>query len=245
MRFVGSWVVVVVVIVIVFASLAEPAHAETVAAPAEAAPAEAAPAPARLTRTVPASPRAARSAQDLTPVVPIALAVNAPWAWRHDSIGGSIYAGVTPHWAVRANFAKYDAEESLPAQLLGSGPYHHGGIFDLGLGGVWYPRRLWDGFTIEAGALMRHRDFRVTPDDLSSRPDLAIRSETFAARAMVGWSWLVARVVCLSVGVGASAGLEHGKETVLPEKGMPTVRQVDRMQVDFETYARFGFAFGR
>ena len=247
MRFVGSRLVVVVVIL---ASLVEAAHAETAPEPAEVAavaapPAAAAPALTRSARAVPAPARAARPAQDLTPVVPIALGVNAPWAWGSGSIGGSLYVGVTPHWAVRSNFARYDAVESLPAQLFGEGPYHHGGIFDLGLGGVWYPRQLWDGFMLEAGALMRHRDFRVDHDDLSSQPDLAIRSQTYAARAMMGWSWSPFRTVFLAVAVGASAGLEHGKETAIPERGMTTTSQVDRLQIDLETYVRFGFAFGR
>ena len=97
----------------------------------------------------------------------------------------------------------------------------------------------------EAGALMRHRDFRVHHDDLSSKPDLATRSQTYAARAMIGWSWLLTGVVFVSVAAGASAGLEHGEETVIPEKGMTTVRQVNRTQIDFESYVRFGVAFGR
>jgi hypothetical protein len=185
------------------------------------------------------APAPARSRPD----APFALAVNMPWAWMQDNIGGSAYIAIDPHWAMRANFARYDAEELLPLLLTGGeGPIYDGNILDLGLGWIWYPRRLWDGFTFEAGALMRDRDVRRSRED---DPDLDIQTTTYAGRAMIGWSWLAAGTVFLSVAAGASAGLEHGREAFVSERGMSTTRSTDRLQIDFETYVRVGFAFGR
>jgi len=252
MRSVGSWIVAVVA---ALSSLALPARAGTAtdepaaaaavtdepAAPAAAADAPAAPVRVPVDPATVFAPAPARSRQAVD--APFALAVNAPWAWLRNNIGGSVYVAVDPHWGMRANVARYDAEELLPLLVLGGeGPVYHGEILDLGLGWIWYPRRLWDGFMFEAGALMRDRDVRRLRED---RPDIDIQTTTFAARAMIGWSWMAAHTVFLSFAAGASAGLEYGHERSVAETGMTTTRQVERLQIDFETYVRFGFAFGR
>ena len=251
MRFVGPWVIAVVL-----SSLAVPARAGTAtdepAAPAAAADEPAAPAAAtdRPAISAAALPNPAAvfapppdgSGKARTIDRPMALSVNAPWAWLRNNIGASVYVAVDPHWAMRANFARYDAEEILALLVTGEGFPYSGEIFDLGLGWVWYPRALWDGFTFEAGGLVRDRDVRGFNEDL---PDDDIQTTTYAARAMIGWSWLAGRTVFLSFAVGASAGLESGHETIASDRGMETTRSVERLQIDFETSVRIGFAFGR
>jgi len=236
MRSFGPWSVVVAV---VLASFAVPAHAQDAAA--EPAPSVQVPRdPATVFAPAPdRSDKAAPGRAD----APFALAVNAPWAWLRHNIGGSVYVAVDPHWAMRANFAQYDADELLPALAASfEGAIYRGDIVDLGLGWIWYPRRLWDGFMFEAGALMRDRDVRRIREDES---DIDIRTTTYAARAMVGWSWLAARTVFISAALGASAGLEGGHESFVTEAGMTTTRSTQQLQIDFETYVRIGFAFGR
>lgn len=245
MRSAGPWVVTVVL-----ASLIVPARARADAdEPGPAAPSAG---PVRLAASArlppdpasvfaPAPDRADGAARG---DASFAFAVNAPWAWLRNNIGASAYVAVDPHWAMRANIARYDAEQLLPLLATGGeGPIYHGAILDLGLGWIWYPRRLWDGFMFEAGALMRDRDVRrIREDD----PDLNIQTTTYAARAMIGWSWLAARAVFLSAAIGVSAGLEHGYESAGASGGaMATARALDRRQIDFETYVRVGFAFGR
>jgi hypothetical protein len=51
--------------------------------------------------------------------------------------------------------------------------------------------------------------------------------------------------VFISAALGASAGLESGHESSVSEAGMRTTRSTERLQIDFETYVRIGFAFGR
>jgi hypothetical protein len=149
---------------------------------------------------------------------------------------------------VRANVAWYDNSASLADELGsalgGDGTTNTGRIGDYGIGWIWYPRRRWEGFTLEAGALRRDRAARRQYDE-----DLVVktRSTTYAGRAMIGWSWLLTRHTYVAVAVGLSAGREAGTERTVPvgySSQMPTTTEVERLQVDGEGYLRLGFAFG-
>lgn len=79
-----------------------------------------------------------------TPSSRFALAVNAPLGWAIGSFGVSGYVRFGEHLAVRGNLASYQNGNLLGA--LGDGGTGYGGtISDVGIAGVWYPRRVWDG----------------------------------------------------------------------------------------------------
>src|SRR5438105_1891021 len=115
------------------------------------------------------------------PMLGGAVAVNLPVGWiRGQSLGASAYVQLTRHLAARANVARYDQEWSEP----GFEDITHGGrILDLGLGVVWYPRRLWNGPTVELGVLDRRRDISYFPE---STDVTATHTTTVAGRALVG-----------------------------------------------------------
>lgn len=238
------------VLVVVLASLAAPAHAEAPPAHAEAPPAsharhvEAPPAsharPIQAPRTTPGEGRA---------LPRIALGVSVPWGWFADRFGISGYVGINAHSALRANLAWYGESKSFVdygSLFVGAeSPSRSGRIADYGLAWVWYPRRLWDGFTLEAGLLRRDRDVSERSEE-----DTVVHtsSTTYAGRAMLGWSWRIAGYAYLAVAVGLSAGRESGTEEIVPgflSDDMAATRPIARLQVDGEGYFRFGFAFGR
>src|SRR5262249_19686067 len=117
-------------------------------------------APGLARAETPAQNAQARDGHDL--VIPIAAGVNAPWGWAVGSFGASLSVGFEHHHAVRANFATYkfdDALEIAGEVLAGEegDTARAGRLYDYGLSYVWYPRRLWDGLTVEAGMLVRDR----------------------------------------------------------------------------------------
>jgi hypothetical protein len=174
-----------------------------------------------------------------------ALGVNTPVGWIIGSIGASMYVGLSPHLAIRANFAYYGNENSLEelVNITSDREVHKGRLIDYGAGLVWYPRRRWQGLMLEAGALLRDRAIRNAYDfDVVKNWTL-----TYAGRGMIGWSWRIGPAF-ISAAVGLSAGYEVGRETVKREffsAPMPaTTRQLARLQVDAETTLRIGFVFG-
>ncbi|HWO26540.1 MAG TPA: hypothetical protein VNO30_47755 [Kofleriaceae bacterium] len=176
----------------------------------------------------------------------LAFGFNLPMSWMRDTVAGSLYVGLHRHHAVRANFARITVEELLPlvATSFLSSP-REGRILDAGIGWIYFPRRLWDGFMFESGALLRDRDVTTVGDyDIST-----VRSLTYAGYATVGWSWRLHRNVFIAAAVGLSVGRETGKETImnddLPREPIPRVVPLDRQQVMPELSLRFGFAFGR
>jgi hypothetical protein len=67
----------------------------------------------------------------------------------------------------------------------------------------------------------------------------------YAARAMIGWSWLLGRHVFVATGVGLSVGHESGTEMYETEhNGMTTSANVSRVDVSAEAYLRMGAVFG-
>lgn len=190
------------------------------------------------------SPTVAKSGNEVE--LPIAIGVNSPLSWYNGfSYGLSLSVGLAHHHAIRANVARYDyvpTEELLPTaeEVPGSS----GKIMDISAGYVWYPRALWDGFTVEAGVLRRDRDTRFVPEFDDT---VETHTTTYAGRAMVGWSWKLLGYGFLAVGAGLSVGREGGEETRTPDAypTMSTTHGVDRLQVDAEGYIRIGVAFGR
>ena len=78
---------------------------------------------------------------------------------------------------------------------------------------MYFPRRLWDGFSVEAGSLRRDRDTRIMTSSGAGINDTTdTQTTTYSGRAMVGWSWLVANHAFVSVAAGISAGYETGTE---------------------------------
>ncbi len=183
--------------------------------------------------------------------LPIAIGMNLPIRWGDAaSIGGSFYVGVSKHLAIRANIAtwKYndDAASAIVAVLGEETEGSFGGrITDVGAGVVYYSHRLWDGFTLEGGLLHRDRDIH-TNDEFATPEYVATETTTYAARGLVGWSWLFGDHVFVAVAFGASAGREIGSETtgsMSTPGAMLTTKDVSRWDVAPEGYIRIGGAF--
>ena len=103
-----------------------------------------------------------------TPSSPLALAVNAPLGWAIGSFGVSPSVRLGEHLAVRGNLARYK-NGALLTGTVGAftdndGTGYGGTIFDVGIVGIWYPRRVWDGPLLEVGVLRRDRDVYVWPE---------------------------------------------------------------------------------
>jgi len=174
------------------------------------------------------------------------IGLNSPLGWLMQSFGGSLSVGLGGHGALRATFTRNQAEP-IPLLLVTGGESApvFGRIIDAGLGWVWYPRQLWDGFTIEAGALLRNRRDSAHHEDVSI---VKTHSMTYAARAMIGWSWRITHHTFLAIAAGVSVGHETGRETTSPYEpkpdGMDVTRQLSRVAITPESYLRFGLAFG-
>lgn len=194
--------------------------------------------PASVVTTTTAAPR-------------FAFAANLPIGWVDaKSIGASAYVGVSDRVAIRLNVASYKyggwkTQEIIGGLLSGDGPDGSigGRITDVGVGIVHYSRGLWDGFTVEAGALRRARD-TFSRDAYASDEFVDTDTATYAGRALFGWSFLIKNRVFIAAAAGVSAGLESGSEVVQKTSGaMMTTRPVDRADVSLEGYLRVGGAF--
>ena len=197
------------------------------------------------------------SAQETGPAsaashVSVALGTNLPFLWKDgDTLAASLYVGVSERSALRVNVASYKnhqpvASDAIGAILFGgegSEASHSGRTTDLGIGWVYYPRSLWDGLLFEAGALRRARDVSVY--DSNRTPERVTTTTTvYAARALIGWSWLLGRHVFVATGVGLSVGHESGAEIFETDYNQMTTREsVSRISVTGEAYLRMGAAF--
>jgi hypothetical protein len=177
---------------------------------------------------------------------PVLVGVNTPIGWFRHSPGASVYVGISPHHAIRANFAYYHHYRML--QDLASiksgveGVSYSGRVIDYGAAWVWYPGRRWQGFMLEAGTLLRDRAIRDGYEDKVVKN----WTLTLAGRGLIGWTWRIGSAF-VAAAVGLSAGYETGREQVTPEtlQSMPPVTsRISRLQVDGEAYMRIGFAFG-
>jgi hypothetical protein len=191
--------------------------------------------------------------------VDLAIGVNPPLRWTSDeagSIGISAYAGITNHHAIRANFARYKFAgnwawhlASLFTCLECVDETNEGHVTDIGVSWMYFPRQLWSGASLEAGLLRRGNDtYVVEYYPGAGNPEVIdTNTSTYAARALVGWSWLVKNHVFISIAAGLSAGYESGRETTAPSSDHPmdmrVTRDVRRLDVTGETFIRLGGAF--
>lgn len=190
---------------------------------------------------------------------PIAIAVNPPLRWAFDearAFGLSAYAGVTSHHAIRVNFARYQFVGNWAKKLAyalvapeGEGESDEGRVTDVGASWMYFPRRLWSGPSLEAGLLFRRYDTYVVDEyPADGEPEIiGTNTSTYAARALVGWSWLIKNHVFISIAAGVSAGYELGRETTAPDaddpREMRVTGDVRRIDITGETFIRLGGAF--
>jgi hypothetical protein len=170
-----------------------------------------------------------------------AFGLSSPVGWAFGSFGASGYVRIDRHVAVRANIATRGGG-GLFGYFIEDSP--GGMITDYGISAVWYPRRAWDGFLIEAGALLRARNTYVTGFEADAR--VTTRSTRYAGHALIGWSWGFASCMFVAVAAGGSWGRESGKATSVDggSGGDTMTSPVRRKQLDGEGYLRFGVAFG-
>lgn len=208
----------------------------------------AAPAPDSLTS--PANPHAADartppSVHDATPL-PVALAVNAPFMWSEArSIGVSAYIAVREKLSIRLNVASYEPFDN-PIDAVRESEIGYGGRFtDIGAGLQYFPRSVWSGPSIELGVFHRAQETRRT-DEMDSPAILETKATGYAARGLIGWSWLGWKKVFVAAAVGASVGRYAGTERTAEDYYFPMYATNDfkRVQVETEAYLRFGVAFG-
>lgn len=180
----------------------------------------------------------------------MALAVNSPLGWVEGaSVGASLYARLAPKQALRLNVASYEygSTGQLVAAAFGAedeGSYE-GRYLDLGAAWMYFPRRVWDGPTLEAGLLRRSGATSV--QDMYAENEIVERDTQYlAARALVGWSWLIQERAVISFAVGASGGYELGTETTQRMlTSSPTTKDVSEWTTSVEGYIRLGFTFGK
>jgi hypothetical protein len=176
--------------------------------------------------------------------IPFGFSLN-PLGWilyfdKIASVSTSAYVGLDHHHAVRPNFTWYTfGGPMLHALLIGSTP--RGRMLEAGISWVWYPRRLWDGFMIEAGVVYRNGDLTLA-SDISDQGDSFAEDNSLAARAMIGWSWLLGKHVFVAVAAGVSAG--YVSRHVTPPAPEPAYDRSGRA-IAAESYLQLGLAFGR
>ena len=204
--------------------------------------------------------RASASTADGDPqlALPLAFAINVPFAWSW-SVAFSAWAGIDDHHAIRANFARYRGPlwELIPNRLASDGPEEgdlpadFGATTDLSVGWVYYPRRVLDGATFEASALLRVNRLRDSIDRMNVASEEQ-HTNMYGARALVGWTWRLSDWWFIALSAGASAGYERGREKVFlgyaaPPQSTDIIREgrVSRAAVSGEAYLRVGLAFGQ
>jgi hypothetical protein len=192
--------------------------------------------------------------------VPIAVAVNAPVAWPW-SVAASAWVGLDGHHAIRANFARYRGPlwQLIPAILESDGDLEEGDIApefghttDLGVGWVYYPRRVLDGATIEVGAMCRLNRLRDRIDGKNVASEWQ-HTNVYSGRILIGWTWRLSDWWFFATGIGASLGYERGKEKKFlgydrSNGGFMEILKdaaVSRPDASVEAYLRIGLAFGQ
>jgi hypothetical protein len=181
----------------------------------------------------------------------LGLAVSGSWDWSR-SFGASLYAGFAGHHAIRGNVAAWDHDGSdlndffLALSGNGDESSYSGRTFDLGIGYQYFPRRLYDGLSLEAGVLVRSIDQTDDESFFNSRATRT-RARAIAGRALIGWSWLFGDRVFLATAVGLSRGRYVGKEEVTAYRNdEPYMTEVEDLSEDRfapEAYFRLGVAF--
>lgn len=199
----------------------------------------------------PSDPSSTRQTEER---IAVALAVNAPVGWGR-GFGLSGYLGFGKRHAVRFNFARWSSAPSpvmpVVAALAGADyedeASYSGQIGDLSVGYQFYSRRLFEGLTLEVGALRRDVNKRVEAE--AAFPNIReTKAVGYAARALVGWSWLYANRLLVATAAGASYGRYAGTKRDGIDNAPDPVEYMTRDFVDydiaFEAYLRIGLAFG-
>ncbi|HEX8108274.1 MAG TPA: hypothetical protein VF516_11130 [Kofleriaceae bacterium] len=177
----------------------------------------------------------------------ITIATNLPFLWAQGySIAGSVSVNLSAHHAIRANVASWQYDNIVAGLHAAEG----GGDFvpgdgrttDIALSWVFYPRRLWDGFLLEVGALHRSRDVTwKDDDDLASFPFTERRTRMDAGRVMIGWSWRINPYLFIATAVGLSDGWEVGSEAERRADGSTArTTPIAQQAGSLEGYLRFG-----
>lgn len=179
---------------------------------------------------------------------PMAIAVNFPVGWIGGaSVAGSLYARIASHQALRFNVASYEyGPPGIVAALAEDEGSYDGRTLDISAGWMYFPRRIWDGPTLEAGVLHRSGATKVR-DEFADYEIVERDTQMFAGRALVGWSWHIADSAMISFAAGASLGYESGSETdtkMSYGSTVPMKHDVGQWKTGFEGYLRFGFTFG-
>jgi len=177
----------------------------------------------------------------------LAVAVNSPLGWIDgNSIGGSVYVGLTDHQVLRANVASYvgNLTTTLAEGLAGSdsASTHKGRITDGGVGWQIYSHERMDGWMLELGPMLRVRDTQQSGDMV---PQVTTKTSELAARALVGYSVMMGKRVFLAAAVGVSCGYEWGNEVRkdLVRDAPDVEAAVNRPRVTAEGFIRLGFTF--
>jgi hypothetical protein len=169
-----------------------------------------------------------------------AIAVNEPAGWTQLTFGISAYTAITPHQALRANFTTHQPENAfdlIPVNLSGGDDGMHAGyIRDFSVGWMWFPRRVYDGPSIEFDALVRLRHQVDAADGDTTTTD----ATTIGGRATIGWSWRLYKRFFISAAFGGSAGHRHGTVTT----DMTSEAALPDTELALEGWLRFGVLAG-
>ena len=118
---------------------------------------------------------------------------------------------------------------------------------DVGAGWMYFPRRVFDGPTVELGVLHRSLDTELY-DDFGTPEKVWRDGQEVAARALLGWSWMIRNRVFIALAFGASKGYAFGRETTQEDATYPVspkmTHDFGEWTTNFEGYLRFGVAFG-
>lgn len=177
---------------------------------------------------------------------PMAIAVNNPLAWFGGSVGVSLYRRVGPHQALRFNVATHPYGSGFVGAVTEDEASYDGRILDVGAAWMYFPRRVWDGPTLEVGLLRRAGETHVQ-DEYAMNEIVNRDTQLFAGRVLVGWSWYISDKAMISFAVGSSGGYETGRETDTKSTypmSTPVKHEVGRWTASPEAYLRFGFTFG-
>jgi len=187
-------------------------------------------------------------ASDAPPDHRFALAVNEPLGWIDaGALGLSGYGSIDQHQVIRLNVASWshgrtaDAGDAFAAILAGAdgGAGADGRYTTASASWIYFPRRAYDGLSLELGALVQVRHTHDYDDDLSS-DGTTIDTTRYAGSAMIGWSWLGWDRVFASLQVGASYGHDGGGQLRHLDGQMDVVTSIDRFSVQGEAFMRFG-----
>jgi hypothetical protein len=188
-----------------------------------------------------------------------AFAVNSPISWfAAQNVAASGYIGLDEHQAVRLTVASYEYDANLVGQAIGGLVFHadldgvrHGRLLDVGAGWMYFPRRTFDGPTLELG-LMRRAGWSSEIDDNMDPYSVDRNTQLYAVRALGGWSWLIQDRVMISLAAGAGRGYETGTETTARDSlfypdhmQRSETHDVSQWTTTVEGYFRMGFTFGR